>query len=262
MIIKHILSFILLFTSIVQAQKSDEIDKKKWSIGIAINSVEPITEAGYDAFVGQIRLFDPADHKKSTSMSFGLNFSRNINETVSCRFLIKRTSFKISEIYDQRDVVPNYSTDYILDSGYAKQSEFVLSPCLIWKLNWKKIQLFSGFQLAYKQYSPLNINLKYYDYDVQTNNLLSRIDFEFRTEGGFSIGLGPVAGFSIAIFKGLCIGSEFSSAFSYYKTGGKLTQTKVVVFPSSTRDESSVEATYEGYKFSSIISSINLSFTF
>ena len=92
-------------------------------------------------------------------------------------------------------------------------------------------------------------------------------DFIFKSDGGFSIGVGPLAGFSVKIFKGLSIGAEFSTAYSYYKTGGATNWSETFIHPPpqpTTTGGSGLQypGSYEALKFSSLLSSINIAFSF
>jgi hypothetical protein len=86
----------------------------------------------------------------------------------------------------------------------------------------------------------------------------------YQTEpGGFSIGLGPVAGFSINLFKSISIGAEFSTAYSYYKTGGTITSIKTNILPTYLVGGASTSGqTYQELKFSSLLSTINMAINF
>ena len=124
------------------------------------------------------------------------------------------------------------------------------------------MNLYVGFQVVYRKYNPAYEHLIYRVYDTQTNTLLSHIELDIKLEGGYSIGIAPFVGFSANIFRGISVGAEFSSAYSYYKTGGTLTWTQNFFYPNALTDSFTNKASYEAYKFSSIISTINISYVF
>ena len=237
--------------------------ENKWQIGVNINTVEPITEAGYDVYFGQIRLFNDFDHQQSNFTSFGLYVSYFVQKDLGIRLSVKSTKYKIDETYHQQDLVSAspQSKDYIIDTGSLKQSTLVFSPGVFWNFKHEKLNIYVGFQVVYRKYNPAYEHLIYRVYDTQTNTLLSHIELDIKLEGGYSIGIAPFVGFSANIFRGISVGAEFSSAYSYYKTGGTLTLTQFF-YPSGIIDGITNKATYEAYKFSSIISTINISYVF
>lgn len=256
-----LLFFLLTFTAFAQVEKEK---KYKWQIGVNINTVEPITEAGYDIYFGQIRLFNDFDHQKNNLTSFGLNVSYMVQENLGIRLSARSTKYKVEETYNSKDLVTASppSDVYIIDTGYVKQSTLVFCPGIFWNYKYKKLNLYGGFQIVYRRYNPAYEHLIYRFYDTQTDTLTSYRYHDIKLEGGYSIGFAPFVGFSANLFKGISVGAEFSSAYSYYKTGGTLTWTETRFYPTAYSESHSNKHTYEAYKFSSIISSINLSYTF
>lgn len=259
-------SFILLFfllttTAFAQLEKEK---KYKWQIAVNINTVEPITEAGYDVYFGQTRLFNDFDHQKNNLTSFGLNLSYMVQENFGIRLSAKSTKYKVEETYNAKDYVSASppSGDYLIDTGYVKQSTSVFSPGIFWNFKYKKLNLYGGFQIVYRRYNPAYEHLIYRLYDTQTDTLITYRYHDIKLEGGYSIGIAPFVGFSANVFKGISVGAEFSSAYSYYKTGGKLTWTETRFYPTAYTESHTNKHTYEAYKFSSIISSINVSYNF
>lgn len=258
--------FIILFfllTKLVSAQLEKE-KQYKWQIGVNINTVEPITEAGYDIYFGQTRLFNDFDHQKNNLTSFGLNVSYMAQENWGIRLSAKSTKYKVDETYNSKDYVSANppSSDYVIDTGYVKQSTFVFSPGIFWNFKYKKLNFYGGFQIVYRRYNPAYEHLIYRRYDTQTDTLTSFRYHDIKLEGGYSVGIAPLVGFSANIFKGISVGAEFTSAYSYYKTGGELTWTETRFYPTAYTESHSNKHTYEAYKFSSIISSINISYNF
>lgn len=239
-------------------------DSKKWQIGVAINTVEPITEAGYDIYFGQTRLFADFDHQKSNLSSFGLNVSYKLQDHWGMRFSARYLNYKVEETYNSKDFVDGGtpSGDYLIDTGSVKQSAYVFAPGIFWNLPYKKINFHGGFQVVYKGFEPAYEHLIYRRYDTQTDTLLSYRYYDIVLDGGYAIGLAPFVGFSISIHKGFSLGAEFSSAYSYYKTGGELTWTDTRFYPNIGAYTSTNKSTYSAYKFSSVITSINLSYSF
>jgi len=261
-------SFILLLFSILTITSFAQFDTRKekeykWQIGVNINTVEPITEAGFDYIAGrQTRLFNPTDlsHQKDKSSSFGINISYDIKENCAIRLSAKLINHKIDETYNFKEMVPYSSADYLLDDAHFRQFVINIMPGILLGGRYKKLNFYCGFQLEYKQYSSISFQIRYTSYLTSNNTIQSVKTLDFKQPGGFSIGVGPFVGFSINIFKSIFIGAEFSSAYSYYKTGGE--RTLVTTFSSGATDNLSVQNSYEASKFSNIITSMNLSINF
>ena len=262
-----ILFYLYVTTSIGQTDsilKKKQLIIPKWQIGVNVNSVEPITEAGYDIYFGQPRLFNDFDHQKKKSTSFGLNISYQVKEQWGVRVLGKLTKYKVEETFSAKDRVTSgpSSSDYLVDTGTVKQSNYVLSPGIFWNFSYKRLKFYCGLQIVYKNFGPVTEHLIYRKYDTQTDQLLDHRYYDIELEGGYSIGAGPFIGFSFNIFKGISLGGEFSSSYSYYNTGGELKWTETRIYPTAYSDFYTNKHTYKANKFSSIISSINLAYSF
>ena len=236
---------------------------QRWAIGVNVNTVEPITDAGFDFNEFSVRTFSNGN-EKDESYCIGLNIAYKIKENCALRLSARMTNYKVTETVDFRAFSPSPS-DYGLNSSDIKQSMFAISPGILWNSNYKKLNYYGGFQLVYRQYSSVIGNTDYRDY-LFANNALISVQNYYQTEpGGYSIGLGPVVGFSVNVFKYLSIGAEFSTAYSYYKTGGAITTAKTNIFPASVAGPPSINISalrFQGFKFSSILSTINVAFNF
>lgn len=258
-------SLLLLFSSLTitafaQLEK-ETVRINKWQLGVNVNTVEPITDAGFDFNELSQRTFSNG-HKKDNSYCVGLNLTYKIKENCAVRLSTRMTKYKVTETVDFREFSPPGS-DYGLNSSDIQQTMFAISPGILWNSNYKKLNFYGGFQLVYRQYSSVIGNTYYRAYLTSNNAPVSFIDFHQTEPGGFSLGAGSFAGFSINILKNVSIGSEFSTAYSYYKTGGAITTTKTLIFPNYLDAGTSVSGlTFEGSKFSSLLSTINLSISF
>ena len=268
--IKYFISMLFCSYTLISFSQKDSIAKynvakmKKWEIGVNINTVEPITEAGFDYIDGGItRLFNPSDlsHQKDKSYSLGLNVSYKVKNDWTIRLSGKLINYKIDETYNYNETVPSQSgNDYLSDDAHFRQTVISIMPGILWGVKYKRLNFYCGFQVQYKHYSAIDFQIRYTDYLTSNNTVLSVQTLYFKQQGGFSIGVGPFVGFSIDVFNGISLGAEFASSYSYYKTGGE--RTKVTTQNSGAIDNVSFQNSYETYKFSSIISSINLSIKF
>jgi hypothetical protein len=232
----------------------------KWNFGINLNTVEPITEAGFDFIAGgQTRIFNPTDvsHQKDHSFSAGVFAILDAGKGVSFRLKVKRTSYVIDEIYNFMDMVPYSSSTYLIDDGHFRQNVIDYMPGVTWGIGYRKMNFYCGVQGEWRQYGPISLLLNYTNYTTATNAMQDVKTYSFKQPGGFSIGAGPLAGFSVTFLKRFSAGAEFSSAFSYYKTGGKRTLDTITA---GFTEHSSVDNSFEAFKFSSVNTSFNLSF--
>ena len=266
---KLFISILFYLYATISIGQIDSVAKKKdlvipkWEVGANVNTVEPLSDAGFDyIFGGETRLFNPTDlsRQKDKSSSFGFNISYNLKENCFIRLSAKYVNYKIDETYNFKETVPYYSADYLIDDAHFRQRVISIMPGILWNVQYKKLNFYCGFQLVYKQYGSIDFQIRYTKYSTSNNTVLDITTLDFKQAGGFSIGVGPFVGFSVKIFKNIFIGAEFSSSYSYYKTGGE--RTRVTTFYSGTTDKITVQNSYEVWKFSSIVSSINLAIKF
>jgi len=264
---KFIISILFLLNAILSFAQVDSVKKKKeliiskWQIGINVNTVEPLSDAGFDYNALSQRIFVNG-HKNDKSYSLGLNLAYNINKSCVIRLAGKLTNYKIKETRDEREFSPR-GNDYGLDSIDVTQSMYSISPGILWNINYNKLSFYGGFQLCYKHYSPINAYTSSTTIADSNNVAWSRQTFEQSEPGGFSIGAGPVVGFYVFVLKGFSIGAEFSTAYSYYKTGGEITTKKTNILPVYLDGGTYISIqTYQGFKFSSMLATINMSISF
>lgn len=262
-------SFILLvftsFTITGFAQSEKEVEKEnKWQISVNVNTVEPASDAGFDYNTLSQRTFING-HRKDNSYCVGLIASYKVKENCAVRLSAKMTNYKITETRDYREFPPSPQMTGAYEISFldAKQSVFAISPGILWNSNFSKLNFYGGFQLVYKKYSSIIGNTNLLDYDYPSN-ILTIDRRTYQTEpGGFSTGVGPVAGFSVNQFKSISIGAEFSTAYSYYKTGGAITSTTTFFLPNYVSPASEIsEQTFQGFGFSSLLTTINIAINF
>ena len=247
--------FLLTITAFAQLEKD-----YKWQVGVNINTVEPATD-----FAIKERLYTYS-HRKDNSYCLGMNISYRLKDNCNVRFASKLTSNRVVETSDEREFNNGSASGYTIDTVDAHQSVFYFSPGVLWDFKYKKLNLYAGFQAVYKYYGLISGNLNKWAYSG--TNALEFHQIYYQTEqGGFAIGAGPVAGFAVNIWKCIYVGAEFSSAFSYYKTGGKLTTEKTLISAVSPannyyNDYSEFQRTDKGYGFSNVLSSVNISISF
>lgn len=256
------LIFLAFFSATAQQQNTDE-KTNKWKVGFEIGTIEPITETGYDILFTQNVACGAFAHEKSNSSSFGLNCSYLTKSGLGFRFSVKDGIYKASRTFNNTEVLTgNIPDPYIIDTFSVKQSSIIFSPGIFWNYSYKIINLYGGFQMVYRNYSAALEHQTIRQYNAQTNSLESCRYYDIKLDGGYSIGIAPFVGFSANVFKGISIGAEFSSAYSYYHTGGKYSFAQTDVYPSSTGQSYTEQHTFDAFKFSRLITSINLSYSF
>lgn len=251
------LGTLIAFAQSDSMQNDKKVEKiKKWEVGVNINTVEPITDAGFDNNTLNMRAF-VFGNRQDKSFCLGINGSYIIKGKLAIRLAGKITDYHIIETFDNRSF-SNPSSDYELDTMDAKQSLYTFSSGIFWNGWVKKLNFYGGFQFRYQKFGPLTGNLDVTISSYSNSILTYHRNYYTHQEGGYSFGVGPFIGFSVNVFKNISVGSEFSSSYSYYKTGGEITQEVVDVLNNQNVGTIISLQTYKGFKFSSILCSINM----
>ncbi|CAN5117464.1 hypothetical protein BH09BAC5_BH09BAC5_14660 [soil metagenome] len=247
---------------LVNAQQ-DSTKAKKWQIGLNVNTVEPVSDAGFDYNALSQRIFVNG-HRIDNSICLGLNLSYYPTKDFHVRLSGKMTNYSVRESRDFREFYsgPNQIPDYAIDSLKIHEGVLTISSGLLWDFNYKRITFQAGLQLSFKKYGTISGTTIFSDWDAQTNIPTSYQIIYQKEKGGFSIGIGPVAGFSVNILKQIAIGAEFYSSFSYYKTGGRIISNGTNVLTQYHGVETWITQDYRGCNFSKINSALTLSVLF
>jgi hypothetical protein len=243
----------------VSGQK-DTVAFKKWCIGVSLNTVEMATD-----FVIKERLILNG-HRTDNSYCLGMFAVYNLKNNWHLRLLGKYTNNKAKETYDYREHSSYAGGSYNIDTLSAKQTIVYISPGLFHDFKYKRLNIYGGLQFVYKHYNPIKANTVQWFY-FPDGSLEELLKYHQSSEGGFALGVGAFAGFSLQILKPLFIGAEFSSTYSYYNLGGEIITEKTsvnFVNPSASyyNERSINQQTFKGYGFSNVISSLCLHFNF
>lgn len=241
----------------VDAQFSPEQNDKngKWQIGININTIEDIHCVGnlrsrYESIL-------ISGHMKDKSYNVGLNISYKLKEDFSVRLSAKKTTYNIKATNNSSEYSPFSSNMYETQNWEMTSSKLNLSLGGLWTLSHKRIDYFFGGEFMYKKYNNILVHWTIALKDT-SNNTYSNAHTDFNQDGGYSLGIGPFAGFSIRIFKSISVNLEFSSAFSYYKVGGNITVVNTNLLPPYNMLEQNFPGTSVGYNFFDINTGISL----
>ncbi len=254
---KLIISAILLssLSNFIFSQSLEQENKNKWQIGITLNTVEP----GYDFALSQKLL--SYSHRTDNSYCVGLNASYRVKQNCYVRVSTKITNNKVKEYKDDSETNNTSNSGYEIDIVNSEQTVITLAPGVLWDFEYKKIKLYGGGQVVYKKYNPIVSSFTAQAFDSQ--NLIIGYTINHQTEqGGFALGCGPVGGFSINLWKNICLGGEFSSAYSYYKLGGEVASTRTNVLLGTTDKTITNQQTFRVSGFSNVLSSIIISINF
>ena len=242
-------------------QEDKKDDEKKWQAGININTVEPVGEAGfYFNALGQPIFIN--GHWVDKSYNLGAFVSCKIKENCILRLSLKRTQYHSEESRDFREFYTGGTpTDYEIDSVNVIENVLSISPGILWDWNYKRISAYGGFQAVYKNYGELSGTTVYSDWNSLTNDTIEYQIFRQKEPGGFSLGFGLIAGLSFHVCKSLYLGGEFSSAYSYYQTGGRITTNYTDLKTNSTGVQWTA-VSFKGFRFSSVLSSLQFTVKF
>lgn len=258
-----LLFFCFSFNAFSQFNETEK-KEKKWLVTVNVNTVEPVSDAGFDYNALNQRIFING-HKKDKSFCVGLNIAYRIKENLFLRLSGRFTHYKVFETRDFREFYPSYQTIgfYDLDSLEIKQSMIMIAPGLGWVLGYNKLNFYAGTQLVYRKYNTISGVTTYSSYVYPSNSKTGHKKLFQTQPGGFSAGIGVFGGFSVNIYKFLSIGAELSSSYSYYKTGGDIVTIQTLYAPIYHSELASISnQTYEGFRFSSIVTTLNLEIRF
>jgi hypothetical protein len=252
--------YVLFSFSILTAySQKDSVKRIKWAVGININTVEPATDF---AIAQRIYL---NGHRKDNSYCLGAMVSYTLKDNFHIRLSGKYTNNRVKETHDSREENGYAGGGYNLDTLGAQQSIFYLTPALLWSQQYKRLTFYGGFQIVYKYYSSISAYSNQWYY-ASAHAYDETIKYNFTEEGGFAIGPGALVGFGVNVWKLISLGAEFSSSYSYYQTGGKITTRKTLLKPDPSNNfydsYSETQQTFKGYGFSNVVSSICLHITF
>lgn len=264
---KVAISILFCLNAFLSVAQMDSVAKKKqpitpkWQIGVNINTVEQAD----DFLIKERIIFN--SHRKDNSYCLGMNISYRLKGDFHARLGFKYTNNRAEEIHDSRsDLGYGAGGGYNIDTLNSHQTVVYYTPGISYGFQYKRLDFYGGFQVVYKNYGIITSNtLQWFYYSDGTLNELIR--YKYTGGGGYAIGLGAFGGFSINIWKGISIGAELSSTYSYYDIGGKTTIVKDVVnftTPSNSYygDYQETYRTFKGRGFSDILSSLNISFKF
>lgn len=236
---------------------------KKWHIALNLNTIEPVSDAGFDYNALSQRIFTNG-RRKEHSYSLGCNINYNIKDNCTLRLTTRITNYKVTETRDFRDFFPEPQVGgvYELSNLDIKQTMYAFVPAIMYSMDYKQLNFYGGLQLAYRKYTSITGNTTYAIYEYPSNNLKSSNTSSQTEPGGFSIGVGPVIGMYLKPFKHIGIGTEISTTYSYYKTGGDITTYQTLVVPQTPSYyyglASISNQTFRGYRVSSMLASINI----
>lgn len=179
--------------------------------------------------------------------------------------LFVRIEFGITKIDEYKTITVSSTSGAIYSSTYPISNETIeqKSNSYIPGIQWNvftdtKIGMHIGVSLPYNHYSDLIYNGLFNIRNTATDTLISSNKISITVPGGYSLGIGAVAGFDFYLLKNISVGAEFSNAFIYYNIGGNVTNVYNYLFPSSNSGEAITPEYYKGMRLEKIFSSFNI----
>lgn len=250
------------FSQLPTAQ--EEKNKYKWSISTGINNIDFMP--GYTGYLqytsdgGDGSLQGSGERKnKSLSISF-------LPKYYLTNDLLLRFEFGISNILMTRFVETKKVTHETY-SAEVKQTNYryVLGIEYLF-IEKKRVELSGGMIIPYVNYGNIVFIDSSFSRDTTINNsILSWWTGKANIPGGFSIGVGPILKINYKFLKHVSIGAESSYSFYYTKVGG-MNNSGSTYYPTPSSQpiitSNSYKDTFQGFHFSKIHSSINISIIF
>ena len=199
--------------------------------------------------------------RKDKSISLSIIPAYNLSKDLLIRFELSWT--KISLINSYSSASSSFTSSSVRQAGSdtIKQKIYRYVPGLEYiYLKNKIIHLYCGVILPIIQYEPVRRNQFVEQRNVGTDTLVYWNAQSVSIPGGYSAGVGSLAGFHVFIFKHLSIGAEFSVSLLYNDIGGDVTyhSTGETISNSSFDETVKYPDSYRGIKFSKILSSFNI----
>lgn len=229
--------------------------------GVQVNTIDKFSqyENSFESFNTNIS----QGTWKNKSFSFGLLGYYNLNENTLLRFKVGITNVNTSYHRDDRDeyrgTIP--APYRIIDETITQKRSFYV-PGILWRLNINSFfQVHGGFELPINIYNNYIYKSDETDYDT-TSTITLKANYITTAPGGYSAGVGAVAGFNVRVYKNISIGADFSSALLYLKLGGVVTQTVYQTIPVNETGTTHYLFKEEGFNYSGEKLSINAIYTF
>jgi len=259
-------TILLLFRDLSSAQNKKVYD---WGCSFALNSIQAqiptpiltrtgnITTGGGSAIIdadGNIIAFGI---KNDNTFSLSLIPKIYIKKNILFRFEFGITNLKLSAKYDEKSGI-----SHDLSNKEIETKIFRYNPGFQWFfLQEKRIESYCAFNLTFSDYKELHVNIYQETRELNSDIIQSWLKKTEKTPGGYGIGVGALAGFSLYITKNFSIGAELSSSGCYYNYGGVSrgeNQEQVPPNPIKTYS-TNFSNSYTGFKISKLLTSFNLS---
>jgi hypothetical protein len=259
----------MFFSSLAYSVSGQSFDKQemqhsKWSISMALNSVEAqINQQLVDTWVlPTSSYYSFFGNKNDKSISLSIVPKYQITEDIGLCFEASVTAINLKSHYDGSKDYGYLSAavaDNITDVS-IEQKIYRVVPKIQWDFIEKKfIDSYCGFSASFLSYSKV--------YWQQNSNRVSSpseyTNYTGTTVGGFASGIGTFAGINVHLCKGVSIGSEFSYSLLYYKLGGfqnGRTEKRIYTGAVDVVEWSIANNASKGLQFSKVMPSFHISF--
>jgi hypothetical protein len=256
-IISAMFLFLVSYSSFAQRKKEYE-----WGCSVAINSIEaqigtPLQSSWGNA-AGNINVFGD---KTENSFSWSIIAKYFINDDILLRFEFGITNLQFIYHQDVKGSAYHSLTDETLN-----QKVYSYNPGILWSLLKKKsIELYCGVTIRYTHYSNMDFTYDYENRQMPADTVIYWVKSKTIYPGGYSAGIGAFTGFNIYLQKHIALGAEFSSSLLHNKIGGEYSSEgtyQSLPSPPAQLEKGSTSSLYQGFQFSKILSSFNISVWF
>lgn len=237
----------IFFSSFTYSAFAQETPKHKWDIVGQIASPEEFTVP--------YSLLESYNEKDNSAFSLGLLGNYFVRDNVFIRFKTGMCNKKVTYHEENKDtaVAPIYVRDEII-----RQNSKKIALGIGRGIEQKSVRIYTGIEMLATVYDKFNI-----DYHGTETTFGGYIETKSNiVPGGYAIGLGAFIGCQFVFLKRFAVGTEFSSAFQYYKVGGEDTYNNVIVGSPNYNITGHTLITRKYIGFSKINASISIAYSF
>jgi len=255
---------LILFATIQQSTKVSAQNNLKWGISVAINSVEAqLGDPEWNSWGYAKSNFQNYGDIRNKSLSLSIIPKYFISNDVLLRFEFGITNIHLTNHYNSANLAPNNTPNVVSSNQNIEQKIYRYIPGIQWNFMRKKfLETYCGMTASYLHYSDMKYQNATELRTVANNTLIDGIKDNATATGGFAAGVGPLTGFNIYLGEHISLGAELSYSLLYYKIGNTFSGTTTSLVPNFTEQVYSYATSYEGFQFSKMLPSMNITIRF
>ena len=254
MVYKKFLFFYLMILPVfLSAQITDD---KKFGITLNVNSPGEFTSNGLGNYNYGKSL--NGGIAKFNNYALGANVTYYLSGELGLRLKVATTKWHVTEYRDTRHQQPDIPPSPRIDDVTFNSSDLSFALGLFYQYRIEKFSIEGGLDVDYINHAKG----VYTDFVTQYDPAGYKIKNVETIPNGNSYGIGGFFGFNFFPIDYLSIGIEFSSALLKTKIGNTVSLKSTVLSGSSQPQDDTYEDSIDRLQFSSIKSSLNISFWF